>query len=163
MTDRLPGIDPVPIATARVARAALPKGALALRLRDVLDVPDAMLAMVGPSMADQPTAAPWRLALITMLQFSEGLTDHQATEAVRYRIDWKYGLSLDLTDPGLEPTALRRFRARCADGHAERVLLDALLTHWQTHGVFTARRQQRLDATQLLTAVQTLNRATGQG
>jgi len=40
-----------------------------------------------------------RLAFVTLLQFMEGLTDRQAADAVRTRIDWKYLLCLELDDP----------------------------------------------------------------
>jgi transposase len=40
----------------------------------------------------QPAEAPWRLALVTLMQYAEGLTDRQAADAVRTRIDWKYVL-----------------------------------------------------------------------
>jgi transposase len=45
---------------------------------------------------------PWRLALVTVMQYAEGLTDRQAADAVRTRIDWKYALSLELTDTGFD-------------------------------------------------------------
>jgi transposase len=37
----------------------------------------------------KPAEAPWRLALVTVLQFAEHLTDRQAADAVRRRIDGK--------------------------------------------------------------------------
>ena len=71
----------VPEHTARVARAAFPKGSLCLRLYDELgtifrdhDFAD----LFAPR--DQPAEAPFRLALITVLQFLEGLADRQAAE-----------------------------------------------------------------------------------
>lgn len=82
-------IRPVPEDTARVARAAFPKGSTCMRMRDVLGAvyEDAdfyeLFAMRG-----RPAHAPWRLALVTVMQFSEGLSDRQAAEAVRARIDW---------------------------------------------------------------------------
>jgi len=76
----------------------------------------------------QPAEAPWRLALVTVLQFVEGLSDRQAADAVRARIDWKYLLGLELMDPGFDHTVLSEFRTRLVDGHAERVLLDTVLS-----------------------------------
>jgi transposase len=85
------GIEPVPEETARIARAAFPKGNLCLRLRDTLGTlyTDQLFADLFP-VRGQPAEAPWRLALVTVLQFVEGLSDRQAEEAVRARIDWKY-------------------------------------------------------------------------
>jgi transposase len=39
--------------------------------------------------------APWRFALVLVMQYIEGLTDRQAAGAVRRCMDWKYALSLD--------------------------------------------------------------------
>ncbi len=58
------------------------------------------------SLQGQPALAPWRLALITIMQFVEGLTDRQAADAVRSRLDWKYALSLELTDSGFDFSVL---------------------------------------------------------
>ncbi len=60
----------------------------------------------------QPAFSPWRLALITVMQFAEGLSDRQAAEAVRSRIDWKYALSLELEDSGFDFSILSEFRQR---------------------------------------------------
>ena len=54
----------------------------------------------------QPAEAPGRLALATVLQFTEGCSDRQAADAVRGRIDWKYALGLELADAGFDHTVL---------------------------------------------------------
>ena len=94
-------IGEIPTATARVAEAAFPKGTLLMRLRDEFTVlfEDADFRALYPSQG-QPGLPPWRLALVTVLQFLEQLSDRQAADAVRARIDWKYALGLELTDPG---------------------------------------------------------------
>ncbi len=56
----------------------------------------------------QPALAPWRLALITIMQFAENLTDRQAADQVRSRIDWKYALGLELTEPGFDFSEMKR-------------------------------------------------------
>jgi transposase len=38
----------------------------------------------------QAPSLDWRLALGTIMQYVEGLSDRQAADAVRSRIDWKY-------------------------------------------------------------------------
>jgi transposase len=76
----------------------------------------------------QPAQPPWRLALVTLLQFAEGLSDRQAANAVRSRIDWKYALRLELTDPGFDASVLSEFRTRLITGEAESLLFDTLLT-----------------------------------
>ncbi len=80
----------IPAETVRIARAACPKGTLAMRLRDALaelyqDEHFASLYLVE----GQPAYEPWRLARVTVLQYAEGLTDRQAANAGRPRIDWK--------------------------------------------------------------------------
>jgi hypothetical protein len=60
----------------------------------------------------QPAEAPWRLALVTVLQFVENLSDRRAADAVRARIDWKYALGLEQTDPGFDSSVLSEFRTR---------------------------------------------------
>jgi transposase len=103
-------IDPVPNATIRVARAAFPKGNPYLTLRDQLGVifHDDDFVDLYPA-TGQPGLSPWRLAWVTILQFREILSDRQAAEAVRARIDWKYFLGLELTDPGFDFSVLSEF------------------------------------------------------
>src|SRR5689334_1462373 len=87
-------LPPVPDDTARVARAAFRRGNPYLLLRDRLGAvfDDAGFADLYPALG-QPAYAPWRLALVTLMQFREGLSDRQAAEAVHGRIDWKYLLA----------------------------------------------------------------------
>ncbi len=152
-------IGPVPEETVRVARAAFAKGNPYLSLRDELGVfyTDAQFADLFHTRG-QPAEAPWRLALIIVLQFAENLTDRQAADAVRSRIDWKYLLGLELTDPGCDHTVLSEFRGRVVAGSAEERLLDALLRHCQERKLLKARGRQRTDATHVLAAIRVLNR-----
>ncbi len=87
----------IPEETVRIARAAYPKGNPYLKLRDALGTiyQDQAFAHLFPDNG-RPAQAPWRLALITVLQFLEELPDRQAADAVRGRIDWKYLLGLPL-------------------------------------------------------------------
>ncbi len=114
----------IPEETARVARAANPKGNVWMRMRDELGViyQDEAFAPLF-SHTGQPAEAPWRLALVTIIQFAEGLSDRQAADAVRSRIDFKYALGLELTDPGFDHTVLSEFRARLVAGNVEQLLL----------------------------------------
>jgi transposase len=159
MSLRPHGIEPVPDETARVARAAFPKGHPSLTVRDVLGtiVQDDDVAALFPAWGP-PGLPPWRLALGTIMQFRENLADRQAAEAVRARIDWKYLLSLDLTDPGFDFSVLSAFRDRLLAGSAEEVLLDKLLERCRALGLLKARGQQRTDSTHVLAAIRVLNR-----
>src|SRR5215813_4537188 len=152
-------IAPVPEDTARVARAAFPKGHPYLTLRDALGpiFQDEDFAALFPAWG-QPGLPPWRLALVTIMQFRENLADRQAAEAVRARIDWKYLLGLELTDPGFDFSVLSEFRDRLLAGEAEERLLDKMLERCRVAGLLTARGHQRTDATHVLAAVRVLNR-----
>jgi transposase len=106
----------------------------------------------------QPAEAPWRLALITIMQYAEGLTDRQAADAVRTRIDWKYVLSLELTDSGFDFSVLSEFRSRLLAHGAERRLFDLLLKDFRERGWIKERGKQRTDSTHVLAAIRTLRR-----
>ncbi len=106
----------------------------------------------------QPAEAPWRLALVTLIQFAEGLSDRQAADAVRGRIDVKYALSLDLSDPGFDASVLSEFRTRLLEGHAEEQLLTAMLTLFKERGWLKARGKQRTDSTHVLAKIRAINR-----
>ncbi len=141
-------IGPVPEETARVAQAAFPLGNLYMRLHDAFGsiYQDEAFTALFPTRG-QPAEAPWRLALVTLFQFAEGLSDRQTADAVRGRIDWKYMLGLELSDPGFDHTVLSEFRTRLVTGHAELELLDALLRRAQILGLFRQRGRQRTDST----------------
>jgi transposase len=149
----------VPELTARVARAAFPKGNPYPRLRDELGpvFRDADFAELYPRRG-QPALPPWKLALITVLQFAEDLSDRQAADAVRGRIDWKYALGLELDDPGFHFSALSEFRGRLTAAGAQRTLLDEMLEACKDRGLLKARARQRTDSTHVLAATRDLNR-----
>jgi len=106
----------------------------------------------------QPAEAPGRLALATVLQFMEGLSDRQAADAVRGRIDWKCALGLELIDAGYDHTVLSEFRTRLMKGELELILLDTLLERAQALGLLKQRGKQRTDSTHVLAAVRSMNR-----
>ena len=105
----------------------------------------------------QPGLPPWRLALVTVFQFLEHLSDRQAADAVRARIDWKYALGLELTDPGFHFSVLAEFRARLVGQGAEHLLLDRMLERFKVRGLVKARGKQRTDSTHVLAAVHDLH------
>lgn len=149
----------IPEETARVACAAFPKGNRYMQMRDTLGP-----IFTNPEFADlfpndgTPALAPAQLALITVMQFAEGLADRQAADAVRARIDWKYALALELTDPGFDASVLCDFRARLLAGGAEQRLFETMLALFKDKGLVKAKGRQRTDATHVLAAVHVLNR-----
>lgn len=157
-------IGPIPKETVRVARAAFPRGNPYMIMRDQLGTlyDDQDFAVLF-SKRGRPAEAPWQLALVCVFQFMEGLSDRQAAEAVRSRIDWKYALGLDLADPGFDYSVLSKFRARLLAGSAEMILLDTLLERFKVQGLLKARGKQRTDSTHVLAAIRTLNRLESVG
>ena len=151
-------IGPIPEETARVAHAIYPKGNVFMRMRDELGTiyQDEAFAHLF-SHTGQPAEAPWRLALVTIMQFTEGLSDRQAAFAVSSRIDFKYALGLELTDPGFDHTVLSEFRERLVAGNSEQVLLDTMLTLFQERGWLKARGKQRTDSAHVLAKIRALN------
>src|SRR5689334_10386110 len=121
-------ICPIPEETIRIVRAAFPHGTRYMQMRDELGTiyQDTVFAALYPRRG-QPAEAPWRLALVTVMQFVEELSDREAADAVRSRIDWKYALALELTDPGFDFSVLSQFRTRLLQGGAEQLLLEAML------------------------------------
>src|SRR5712691_2502762 len=152
-------IPPVPGVTACVAHAAFPHGNVVMQLRDALGTIyiDEVFADLFPTHG-QPAEAPWRLALVTIFQFMEGLTDRQEASAVRDRLAWKYALSLELTDVGFDHTVLSEFRSRLVKGGAEQRLLDLLLERCREGGWLKAGGRQRTDSTHILAKIRSLSR-----
>lgn len=111
----------VPELTAQVARAVAARGPypLAMRVRDEL----------GEAFGSRgrPGWSPGQLALVTVLQFAENLTDRAAAHRVRYGMDLKYALGLELDDPGFDASVLSEFRTRLVEHGMEEKALDLLL------------------------------------
>lgn len=152
------GSGEIPAETVRVARAAFPKGSLAIRVRDEL----------GPLFTDEefvdlfpvrgrPAWSPGGLALVLVLQFLEGLTDRQAAEAVRARIDFKYALGLRLDDPGFDFSVLSEFRDRLVEADAGRRVLDGILIAAREKGLLKTAGRARTDATHVLSSARELS------
>jgi transposase len=152
-------VPEVPEETARIAHAAFPNGNIYIRIRDQLGVffTDEQFASLF-SERGQPAFSPWRLALISIMQFAEDLSDRQAANAVRGRIDWKYLLGLDLEDSGFDYSILSEFRQRLVNGGLEQALLDKMLIVLAKHKLLKKQGQQRTDSTHIVAAVRKLNR-----
>jgi len=154
----------VPAETARIAHQVFPKGNRYLTLRDELGAiyHDRDFEALFPTHG-QPAQCPWRLALVSVMQFAEDLSDRQAAEAVRTRIDWKYALGLELADPGFDFSVLSEFRTRLLSGSQEEQVLEILLERLQEKGWLKAGGKQRTDSTHVLAAIRNLNRLEGVG
>lgn len=156
--------DSVPEETARIAYQVFPKGNRYLNLRDELGsiYSDHNFETLF-STHGQPAQCPWRLALVSVMQFAENLSDRQTAEAVRSRIDWKYALGLELADSGFDFSVLSEFRTRLLSGGQEEQILDIFLERLIERGWLKSGGKQRTDSTHVLAAIRTLNRLEGVG
>lgn len=152
-------IPPIPDLTAKVAKRAFRKGNAYMQMRDVLGTffTDDQFTDLYPA-DGQPAYAPWRLALVSVMQFAENLTDRQTADAVRSRIDWKYALSLDLTDEGFDFSVLSEFRGRLLAHEAGERLLNTMLDHFREADLLSNGGKQRTDSTHVVASVRDLNR-----
>ena len=149
----------IPEETVRVAQAAFPNRNPYMRMPDNLGpiYTNPEFAYLFPH-TGQPAEAPAQLALITIMQCAEGLSDSQAADAVRARIDWKYALALELSDPGFDASVLSDFRTRLLLGQAEALLFETMLALFRDQGYIKVRGRQRTDSTHVLVAIHVLNR-----
>ena len=149
----------VPVLTAQVARAAFAGGSLAMRIRDELGAwceDEAFSAVYGTRGA--PGLSPAQLAVVAALQFAENLTDRQAADAVRGRIDWKYCLGLELADPGFDFSVLSEFRGGRGRRTGEAAAGVAAAPSAGEAGLVGPGMRQRTDSTLVLARVRELNR-----
>lgn len=151
--------EQVPPLTAQVARASNPGGTTAIWVRDRLDGLWCDEDFVDWYPRDgRPGLSPAQLAAVCVLQFLLGLSDRQAAEAVRCRIDFKYAMAMELDDPGFHHSVLADFRDRLAEGDRADRLLDLALARLKEAGLVRERTTQRTDSTHVLAAVRDLTR-----
>ncbi len=149
----------IPEDTAEVAQAAFPKGNVYMTMREELGPLFQDMDFAGLfALRGQAGESPALLAIVTVLQFVEGLTDRQAAEAVRSRIDWKYLLGLPLKYAGFHYSILSPFRGRLLEGGQETLLFDKVLERIRERGFLQDKRVQRTDSTHILAAVRQMNR-----
>jgi transposase len=153
----LPEPDPVVAAAIRKKYAGR-RAPLAVMMRDRLGewMTDELFASAFGARG-RPGQPPARLAMVTVLQMAEDLTDRQAAEAVRTRLDWQYALGLPLDDDGFDHTVLSEFRGRVAGHGLEEAALDALLARLSAEGLVRAGGKQRTDSAHVIAAVRALH------
>jgi transposase len=148
----------VPEKTARIARKVFRKGNPYMTLRDNLGVifRDESFKELF-SYRGRRAESPGNLALVLVMQYMEGLTDRQAADAVRARIDWKYALGLELEDEGFDGSLLSTFRQRVVKGEKEEEILTRILEVAAAQDLLQTE-QQRTDSTHVIGAIRQLNR-----
>jgi transposase len=156
---KMEAIPEIPESTAAVAKAAFPRGNRYMLMRDQLGTffADQEFADLFAKQG-QPGITPWRLALVQIFAYMEDLSDERAADAVRSRIDWKYALSLELSDKGFDAAVLSDFRCRLVEGGAEALLFEKLVDQLDESGYLKKRGRQRTDATHVLSAARAVNR-----
>ena len=149
----------IPEMTRAVAEAAFPKGNRVMKIRETLGIifDDTDFQDLFPRLG-QPAESPSKLALVTILQYAENLTDREAADAVRSRIDWKYLLGLELTDAGFHYSVLSEFRQRLIAGSKESILLEKVIQSCAEQGLLGGKTKQRTDSTHVLAKIRLMNR-----
>ena len=152
-------IKPIPSQTQEIAQKAFPKGNLYMTLRDKLGTfyDDEDFAELYSS-EGQPALRPGSLALICVMQYMANLSDRGTVEAIAARIDWKYALGLELSDPGFNSSVLSLFRSRLLNGGKGELLLNKLLERCQQLNLIKVKGKARTDSTHILAAIRNLNR-----
>ncbi len=150
----------IPEETARIALSVFPKGNVYMRMRDNLGhvYTDKEFETLFRVDCGRVGYSPGQLALISVMQFAEGLSDCQAAEAVRARIDWKYALGLEITDSGFDYSILSEFRSRLIRGGREEQILQRMLEQFKQKGWLKSGGKGRTDSTHVLAAIRQLNR-----
>jgi transposase len=158
MTIKPQPAEEIPEETRVLAWQLCPKGTVAMHLRDALGpiYQDEDFLRVYPKWG-KPSYSVWRLALITILQTIEGLTDRQAAQAMEIRLDWRYALSLPLSYSGIDFTILSDFRERLVSNGATELLLQPILDLSRERGWLKAGGKQRTDSTMVLARIRSLN------
>ncbi|MCX4564421.1 transposase [Streptomyces phaeochromogenes] len=149
--------------TAQIARVAAGRGApplaMRVRVRDELGGLFADAEFVEAfGRRGRRGWSPGRLAMVTVLQMAENLTDRAAIQRVRFDLSWKYCLGLELEDVGFDASVLSEFRTRVAGHGLEERVLDLLVAALKEKGLVKAGGKQRTDSTHVLAAMRELNR-----
>lgn len=105
-------IPSMPKETARAANAIFGRSNYYILIGEDLDaiLEGVQLQDLSARESERMDGAIW--ALITFFQFIEGLTDVQAVDAVRTRIDWKFALHLSLIPARFHEYVFCEFRQR---------------------------------------------------
>ena len=131
---------------------------LAVHRRDLF--PDDAFADLFPSGKGRPSVPADVIATVMVLQALEGLSDREAADALRLRIDWKVSCGLALTDEGIHPTTLTYWRNRLRKSDQPRRIYDAVAAVIAATGVLQGKRRRALDSTIVDDAVATQDTVT---
>src|SRR5258708_2397680 len=149
----------IPEETARIAKILFPKGNKYMWLREELGAiyKDEQFTSLYPKNG-QLAEQPWRLAMMSVIQYMENKTDRQVVVALKTRIDLKYAFSLELTDLGFHFSVFSEFRSRLIAGGLEEGILTTLLDICKEKEFLKERGKQRTDSTHVEAAIRLTNR-----
>jgi transposase len=149
----------MPSKTAEVAHASFPKGNRYLTMRHELveQYRDSELAHLFTAPRGRLEESPGILALVTVMQYAEGMTDWEAADMVRGKIDWKYALGLPLGDQGFDASILSAFRDRVVPGTVEYQVLEDMVTKLRELGLLKARGRRQIDVAYVLARIRKVN------
>lgn len=106
----------------------------------------------------RPPVSPKTLVLVLLLQFLEKLTDRAAANNLRFRLDWKIALGLEVDFPGIHPTTLVYFRDRLLANNKACYAFDSVIEHLVEAGLVKKGQKQRIDSTHIVGNVRELSR-----
>lgn len=106
----------------------------------------------------RPPISPKILVMVLILQFLERLTDRAAAQNLKFRLDWKIALGLEVDNPGIHPTTLVKFRDRLIANKKAQYAFDKVLECLVDHGFVKKGARQRIDSTHIVAKVRELSR-----
>ena len=106
----------------------------------------------------RPPVSPVVLLVILILQYIEGLSDRAAASNLRFRLDWKIALGLELDYEGIHSTTLVYFRDRLLNNEQASYAFDRVLEHLKECGLVKKNSKQRIDSTHVIGEVRALSR-----
>jgi len=113
-----------------------------------------------PSGKGRPSIPVEVICSVMVLQALEGLSDRDAIQQLRNRIDWKVACGLALDDEGFDPSVLTYWRARLRRSERPERVFEAVRKVVDETGVIARRHRRALDSTVLDDAVATQDTVT---
>src|SRR5512133_920954 len=132
----------IPASTVRAARALYGRGHLYLRLGDRLNHLASKLDqdIFATELGQNKTAL---LAVLTIIQYAEKLTDVEMAEAIQQRMDLRYALHLATPSPRLDPHSLCDFRSKILNDPKCRSLFQEMFNTIYPEITATAMKEER--------------------
>lgn len=154
-----PTLSSLPYDTLKTARIILGRENFYLKVGDNWET--LLAGALSSDTKDGETTHNWMgftLAIATLLQYKEKLSDRQAEEASRLRVDWKYALHLSIHHPGLSRVMLCQYRQRVYHNPARQAEFQAILDRFARADFYSDCQETPLSALALMDEVCTQSR-----